>query len=150
MGVLDLWHSTNVYRSDFDTAALTPGPMDPMELFGRVSGWLRGPGTSAVSHSAFSSCIDLHSFDFQSSASTVVLPLHPALNGKITNRSVLLSSSPLRPQCVNASQVSRLDFFCSTNVSRFNLDAAASTPGPMDSVLTVWSVSTWLRGLCAS
>ena len=77
VGVLNLWRSTNVYRLDFDTAVLTPGPMDPMELFGVVWRWLHESDMSAVSDFVFS-CL----LNFQSSVFMPRLPRHPGFEGK--------------------------------------------------------------------
>ena len=82
VSLLGFFCPINVSRYDFDLTTLTPGSIDPTGTSGRVSGWLHGAGTSEVSHFAFSSCIDLHSFDFQSSTLMAVLPLHPGLEGK--------------------------------------------------------------------
>ena len=79
-----------------------------------------------------------------------MLPLRPALNGKITNHSVLLSRSLLRPQCDNASPVSCLDFFRLTNASRYDLDAAVSKSGSNDLTGTFRNISGWLCELGTS
>ena len=75
------------------------------------------------------------------------LPLLPAFNGKLTNRSDSFSRSPCCPHCVNASQVSTSAVFRSTDVCRFDLDAAASTAGSNDSVRTFRGVPAWLRAV---
>ena len=50
--------STDICRDEFDVAALTPGPMDPMETFGVVSRWLCDAGMSTVSDFTLSRLID--------------------------------------------------------------------------------------------
>ena len=75
VGVLDLWRSTNIYRWDFDTATLTPGPMDPMESFGNVSEWLHCTGAFQVSRFDFLcyfviDTLDLYRLDLDAAAST--------------------------------------------------------------------------------
>ena len=58
---------------------------------------------------------------------------------------------------MDTSQVSRFAFLCYFGIDtldlelyRSNLHAAVSTPGPMDSMLTFQSVSTWLHDSSAS
>jgi len=41
---LDLQRSTDVYRFDFDTPALTPGSIDPIGMVRGVPVWLRRAG----------------------------------------------------------------------------------------------------------
>ena len=60
----------DVYRFDLHPAVLTPESNDSIGTFGRVSGWLHCIGEYPVSCFIFSRCIDLHSFEFQSSTST--------------------------------------------------------------------------------
>ena len=77
------------------------------------------------------------------------LPLHPIFEGKFIKPFNSLFRSPFRPDCVNASKVSASVHSRSTDVCRLDLDAAASTAGPMDSVSMVWSVSAWLHDASA-
>ena len=77
------------------------------------------------------------------------LPQHPRFKGKFIKPFNSLFRSPFRPDRVNASKVSASVHLRSTDICRLDLDAAASTVGPMDSVLTVWSVSAWLRNASA-
>ena len=125
-----------LYSFDLHPIALLPGPNDPMQTFRVVSGWLCYAGASTVSHFAFLSWADFYRSNFDSSVLTAVLPLHPALNGKITNHSVLLSSSLLQPQCVNTSQVSLSAVLRSTDVSRLHFDAATLTDWSVDIPVT--------------
>ena len=128
--------STDICRDKFDAAMLTPGPMDPMETFGVVSGWLLNAGTSTVSGFALSCLIDAYALNLQSSVFAPMLPWHPGLNSKLTNCSDLFSRSPCCPHRVNASQVSVSDLLHSTDICRSEFDAATSTAGSMDSMET--------------
>jgi len=80
------------------------------------------------------------------------LPRHPEFEGKFIYiyPSDLLSRSPGRPDRVNASKVSRLDFQRATDVCRYDLDASASTPGSIGSIGSVQGVPGWLRGVRVS
>ena len=73
------------------------------------------------------------------------LSWHPGLKGELTNCSDLFSSSLNQTDCINMSKVSLLDFMHSTDVFRCDLDMAVLTPGPMDSILMLWSISMWLH-----
>ena len=59
-----------LYRSDFDSAAVTPGSVDLPATFRVVSGWLRYAGTYPVSFPVFWRLADLYRFGFDSSALT--------------------------------------------------------------------------------
>ena len=143
ISVSTILHSTNFSRYDFDAAPSTSGSNDPIATLWSISEWLRHIGTYPVSRFILLHWIDLYRFDFQSSASTAVLPLHPAFNGRITNLSVLLSRSPLRLQCVNAFKVSVLNLQCLTDVYRSIFESSASMPESNDSISTLLSVSKW-------
>ena len=74
------------------------------------------------------------------------LPRLPGSKGEFTNPSYLFSRSPYRPHRINTSKVSISTCFRSTNIFRSDLHVATSTAGSMDSVVTFWRVSEWLRG----
>ena len=128
--------STDVCRDKFDAAMLTPGPMDPMEMFGVVSGWLHNAGTSVVSGFTLSRLIDAYALDLQSSVFVPMLPWHPGLNSKLTNHSNLFSRSLHCPHHINVSQVSISDLLHSTDICRSEFDVATSMAGSMDSMET--------------
>ncbi|KIM57153.1 hypothetical protein SCLCIDRAFT_1219700 [Scleroderma citrinum Foug A] len=107
----------------------TVGPMDPTGTFRNVSGWLRDAGMSA------------------SSVFAPRLPWHPALKGKFTKPSDILFRFPGRSDRINASQVSLSAIPRPTDISRFNLDAATSTAGPMDPMEAFGNVCGWLRAV---
>jgi len=93
-------------------------------------------------------CIGCNARNSSSVLSVIVprLPLHLMLEGKLTKCSSLLSRSPNRPQCICASKVSILNFLRSaTDISRFDLDATASTPRSMELPGTLQSISVWFR-----
>ena len=103
VGVLDFFHSTDVYRSRFDSAALTAGSNDPTETFGVVSGWLHDVGTSMVSGFALSRLIDADILNLESSVAAPMLPRHPGLECGFINPYYSFSRSPYRLDRVNAS-----------------------------------------------
>ena len=59
----------DLYRSEFDAAASTPGSNDPMEMFRGISAWLRGVGAYPVGRFDFLRLFDVYRCSFQSSAS---------------------------------------------------------------------------------
>ena len=59
-----------LYRSDFDSAAVTPGSVDLPVTFQVVSGWLHYAGAYPVSFPVFWRLADLYRFRFDSSTST--------------------------------------------------------------------------------
>ena len=65
VGVLDSFRSTDVSRCGFDTAASTPWSVDLPAMFGVVSGWLRGLGTSVVSRFALLHLADTHALNLE-------------------------------------------------------------------------------------
>ena len=138
----------DLYRFDFDSITLMTGSNDPTAMFQVVWEWLHESGMYPVSHFMLLHWINPYRFKFDSSVSTAVLPLHPALNGKITNRSVLLSRSLLQLQHDNVSLVSHLDFFRLTNVYSFSFESSTSTPGSNDPIQTFRGISGWLHRIC--
>ena len=73
-----------------------------------------------------------------------ILPQHPKPKGKITNHFRLFLMAPNRPQHICTSKVSVSAVLRSTNVSRYDFDAAASTPGSNDPIGTFQNVPMWL------
>ena len=134
-------------RFNLNLTMLMVGPMDPTGTFRNVSGWLRDVGTSAVSGFALSCLIDAYALDLQSSVFAPRLPWHPALKGKFTKPSDILFRFPGRSDRINASQVSLSAVPHPTDISRFNLDAATSTAGPMDPMEAFGNVCGWLRAV---
>ena len=100
---------------------------------------------------AYGLCADCKSRIHSSMVFDIVprLPRLPIFEGKFIKPFNSLFRSPFRPDRVNASKVSASVHSRSTDSCRLDLDAAASTAGPMDSVLTVWSVYAWLRNASA-
>ena len=60
----------DLYRSDFDPIALTPGSNDPIGTFRRVSTWLRKAHAFEVGLFDFLRLTNVYSFDFEFSTST--------------------------------------------------------------------------------
>ena len=59
-----------LYRSDFDSAVVTPGSVDLPATFRVVFGWLHYAGAFQVSCFDFLRLADIYSFNLESSAST--------------------------------------------------------------------------------
>ena len=95
----------------------------------------------------FSRLIDADALDLESSVFTPRLPRHPALKGKFIKPSEILFRFPGRSDRINASQVSLSAVPRPTDISRFDLDAATSTAGPMDPMEVFWNVCGWLRAV---
>ena len=88
-----------------DTAS-TDESNESISTFLRVSEWLHGLGTSAVSHFVFLCLIDADAFDLKSSVFAPRLPQRPELHGKPIQPSDILFRFPPQSDCVNASKVS--------------------------------------------
>ena len=98
----------------------------------------------AVSDFVFSRWIDADALDLESSVFVPRLPQRPGLHGKPIQPSYFPFRSPGRPDCNNASKVSRSTVLHWADIYRFDLDAATLMAGPRDSVLMLWVISVWL------
>ena len=120
-----------LYRSDFDSAAVTPGSVDLPVTFQVVSGWLCYAGAYPVSFPVFWRLADLYRFRFDSSTST---PRSIGLQATLWRVYEWLCRSGM-------SMVSRFTFlsWIDTDVLDFelyrsDLDGIASMPESNDSI----------------
>ena len=133
---------TNVCRCRFDTATSTPWSVDLPAMFGVVSVWLHGLGTSTVScfallHLADTHALNLELYRLDLDSTTLALGSNDPI------RTFGVSLGWLR--CMSAFQVSHFDFLQLADVYRCNFDSSMSTSTLNGSVRMVWTSEEWPR-----
>ena len=139
----DFLHLIDLYSFDLNPAASTPRSIDPIAMFQREFGWLRGPGTSAVSRFALlrwflidTLDLDLYRFDLHAAASTSPSNESNDSIGPFRCISAWLHAT-------HAFKVSRFDFMCLADFFSFDFESSASMSTHNDSVQTFCVLDGW-------